>query len=358
MKISKRKKRVAVIFGGTGPEHDVSVRSAENFISALSDTEFSPLPIYVSKSGTFKMFSPRVSVFKMASGEAVGINTYPVRVGCKRGFLYPFGVLPVFAAIPLLHGEGGEDGTVAGALACAGIDYSGADTVSCALCYNKAYTKAIAETVGIPTVPWVYINKAVRAGEEDSVIAEVEGSLDYPVFVKPATLGSSIGCSAVYGRDELIPAIRAAAALSAGKVIVEKMIEAPIELEVAYYEDKCKEIYTNPGEITYKDGFYSFEEKYSPSSSARVLPVSESGDFAELVKGYSRSLVSAIGITHMCRIDFFVSAGVVYFNEINTIPGMTQSSLYPRMLAECGISPKNMAEGLVLSAVHRNDWRL
>ena len=148
-------RRVAVIFGGTGPEHDISVKSAEFFMTALGKAEYLPIPIYVSPRGVWRMFSPRQSPRKIAAGEVVGIRTYPVRLGCKSGFFALGRVLDVLAAVPLIHGEGGEDGCVPGALALAGIDYVGADNLSSAISYNKAYAKAIAEKLDIPTTPWI-----------------------------------------------------------------------------------------------------------------------------------------------------------------------------------------------------------
>lgn len=359
MKSLRSKSRVAIIFGGIGPEHDVSVRSAEFFISALEKTEYLPIPVYISHAGAWRMFSPHHSPKKIAAGEAVGIPTYPVRLGCKSGFMFLGRVLDVFAAVPLIHGEGGEDGLVPSALSLAGIDYVGADNAASAISYNKAYTKTVAEALGIPTVPWIYLNRPPSEFDCDALIREVGSELGFPAFVKPATLGSSVGCRAVYSSAELMSAVCHAARLSGNLVVIEKMLDAPRELEVAYFHTGCNEMFTNPGEIHCQDGFYSFEEKYSENSGATVLSSARLASVdKELILEYSRALVSAIGIRHMCRIDFFMSDGLIYFNEINTVPGMTDTSLYPALLSGCGITPEKMVEELIAAAVMRNDRRV
>ena len=359
MNLLTPKKRVAVIFGGISPEHDVSIEGAEFFVKALTGSEYVPIPVYITRSGAWYIYSPRSSPVNIANGGAVGVSTYPVRLGCKSGFMLFGKILPVFAAVPLLHGEGGEDGVVQGVLKSAGIDYVGADTVASSLAFNKAYTKTIAEALGIPTVPWIYLNRRIDAGVLDELVDKVEGELSYPVFVKPATLGSSFGCAAVYSKEELPGAVKAAGRLSDNKVIVERMLEAPRELEVAYFEAKCEEIFTNPGEINTKDGFYSFAEKYSRSSKASVSEAAPLDDAdTELILGYSKSLVRALGIRHISRIDFFMSRGKIYFNEINTMPGMSEASLYPRLISRYGFSPKEMASELVGMAVKPYDRRV
>ena len=359
MNLLTPKKRVAVIFGGISPEHDVSVLGAEFFVKALKGSEYVPIPVYITRSGAWYIYSAKSSPADIANGSAVGVSTYPVRLGCKSGFMLFGRILPVFAAVPLLHGEGGEDGVVQGVLKSAGIDYVGADTVASSLAFNKAYTKAIAETIGIPTVPWIYLNRRIDVSVLEELSGKVESELSYPVFVKPATLGSSFGCASVYSKKELFEAVKTAARLSDNKVIVERMLESPRELEVAYFETKSEEIFTNPGEINVENGFYSFTEKYSRASRANVSETASlSSADTELILGYSKALVRALGIRHISRIDFFMSGGKIYFNEINTMPGMSEASLYPRLISRYGFSPQKMASELVNVAVKPYDRHL
>ena len=351
MKCVLSRKRVAVIFGGVGKEHSISVKSAENFIGLIKKSDYIPIPIYISRCGKWTLYSPDKNPKMIEGGLAGGIKTYPVRLGKKRGFAFLGGVLTVCAAIPLLHGDGGEDGSVQGALECAGIPYVGADVGASAICNNKAYTKTFAEALGIPTLPWLYTE--CSAGESDicEIICRAEEKLGYPMFIKPPTLGSSFGCSAVYSRADFAPAYRAAYKLGGG-VLIERMLSSKKELEVAYIKTKCNEIFTNPGEISCDSGFYSYEEKYSNDSSAAVSPHSElDSSTLALLREYSSSLVAALGIRHLCRIDFFLSDGKIYFNEINTMPGLTDKSLYTTLINLSGLSPENMAKELVEAAI-------
>ena len=352
MKLILKKRRIAVIFGGIGSEHSVSVKSAEYFIGLIDRKKYTVIPIYISKSGKWTLYPFAKSPKRIEDGSAVGITTYPVRLGCKSGFRLPLGLLSVDAAVPILHGVGGEDGSIQGALECAKISFVGADSSASVLCHNKAYAKTFAEALGIPTVPWIYTECGTEESEFFELMLAAERKIGYPMFIKPACEGSSFGCSPVLTRAEFAPAYRAARRTSNGHVLIEKMLEAPRELEVAYLSTKCNEIFTNPGEITYDSGFYSFEEKYSDTSSATVNSQSSLGEAdEELVRAYSKSLVAALGIRHLCRIDYFLSGGKIYFNEINTIPGMTEASLYPTLIEGCGLDKEKMVCGLIEAAL-------
>ncbi len=352
MKLISKKKKIAVIFGGVGREHSISVKSAEYFIRLIDRKKYTPIPIYISKCGKWTMYPIAQSPKKIEEGSALGITTYPVRLGCKSGFMLFGKVLEVDAAIPILHGVGGEDGTVQGALECAKIAFVGADSRASVLCHNKAYTKTFAEALGIPTLPWIYTECGTEENDVFELMRCAEEKIGYPMFIKPTAEGSSFGCSPVLKRADFAPAYRTAHRMSDGRVMIEKMLEAPKELEVAYLKTKCNEIFTNPGEISCKSGFYSFDEKYSEQSSATVNPhPSLEGGDAELIREYSKSLVLALGIRHLCRIDYFLADGKIYFNEINTIPGMTESSLYPALIGEWGLDGEKMVCELIEAAL-------
>ena len=354
MNPNSKRKRVAVIFGGTGLEHSISVMSAQYFCSLLQGDDYLAIPVYIAKNGRWSIHSPKSTPKEIEEKESRGICTYPVRRGNNSGFMLPVGLLSVDAAIPLLHGDGGEDGGVQGALECAGIPYVGATPASSAICHNKAYTKAIAESLGIPTLPWLYTEADVTECDVCELIREAERKLSYPMFIKPATLGSSFGCSAVYSRADFAPAYRTAHKLSHGRVLIEKMLVSPKELEVGYFQSKCNKLFTNPGEILYDGGFYSYEAKYSDTSGARVTPsASITENECRAATTYAEALTTAIGIRHLCRIDFFFFEGKIFFNEINTMPGMTKSSLYPRLIESAGIPPVQMARSLIDAAISR-----
>lgn len=347
------KRTVAFIFGGVGCEHSVSVTGALNLYPHVDREKFKPIPVLISKSGewlTEKNYDePTLDGFLKHAKEGKLMPTFPVRLGKRCGFMIDGDTVECSAAFPLLHGDGGEDGTVQGALISAGIRFVGCDTVAGAVAIDKGFTKAIAEKLGIPVVPWIY----TADGDAVRFISLAERTLGYPLFVKAARLGSSVGAYTARCREELVRAYGLASRLGSMRVIGEKLIEAPRELECGFYSVKGKVIFTNIGEISAKDGFYDYDTKYV-TGNARIT---DSADIDSFTKGrilsYAKLITEAIGCRGLSRIDFFLDkGGSIYFNEINTMPGMTGESLYPRLLEGCGISPRDMLTELLEDAVY------
>ena len=315
-------KRILLLYGGTGNEHDVSVMGYEYVSSLLQNTGYDILPTYVSRAGEWYI-----------GGEG-GVRAH---LCAKDGSLYTeYGFIKIDAAIPLLHGDGGEDGRIQGALDTAGIPYVGADATASAVCIDKYYTKAIAESLGIPTVPSVLFSK--RADTRDAYGICLE-RLGLPMFVKPTRLGSSVGAYPVYDKNDFFTFFPLAMEKGSDKVIAEKLVKGKRELECAYYSAGGCTLITAPGEILI-DGFYGYREKYG--GTTRILPIADiDRTVADTVKDYSRMLVEALGLRHLGRIDFFLTEEGIYFNEVNTFPGFTKDSLYPKMLEASGIAPRD-----------------
>lgn len=324
----KMKKKVAVLYGGRGCEHDISVSSAENLFRVIDRERYLPIPIYIDKGG----------VWHTPDGEVTLSSSAGLLFGGK-----PLGCEVVF---PILHGDYGEDGSIAGALEAVGIDYVGPRATTGAILIDKAYTKMLAENIGIPTVPYVTVDRRTRM---DEAIQKIEKRLGYPVFVKPATLGSSIGAARADTRSDLALAI--ADALSLGdKALVERYVDGRREIEVAYLGYQGGEIITPGGEII-TDGWYDYNEKYSDKSGARVIARADVTEgVAERLTDYTRRLVRLFGIRQISRLDYFVLGEEIYLNEINAMPGFTEASLYPRLIAECGISPTELVTLLIEGA--------
>lgn len=316
---------VALIYGGRGYESDVSVRGAEWIMPFIDRKKYRMLSIFIDKDGRWLS----------GGGEAT-----PAYLNGISGILLRGEMIPMDCAIPLLHGDFGEDGIVQGALENAKIPYVGCKTCAGAICADKALTKTIATQLGIPTLPWVTVDC-----EKDAL--EAERALEYPLFVKPCSLGSSVGVTRAKNREELLLAVRAALELDS-RVIIEKALSHPRELECGYFRANCKEVFTNPGEIICDSGFYDYEKKYISTNSASVLPTAQiDEEIAKKIKKYSLALVKAIGVRQLCRLDFFLSDGGLFFNEINTMPGFTPDSLYHKMLSASGIEPKELIESLI-----------
>lgn len=323
------KKKVAILYGGKGREHDVSVASARNLLNIIDRDSYLPIPIYIEKGGTWRA----------EDGKEVALST-------KHGIIKDGAPLGCEIAFPILHGDFGEDGSIAGALETAGVKYVGCQASAGAVLIDKAYTKVLSESIGIPTVPYFTVTKDMAL---EAAISEAEERLGYPMFVKPATLGSSIGAAKAETKEELLAALSAALSLT-DKALIEKYIATRREIEVGYLGFDGGEIISDGGEIV-TDRWYDYKEKYSSSSRARVIPRADlPSEINERLKDYTRRLVRLFSIRQISRLDFFLTQDGIYLNEINTMPGFTEASLYPALIAECGIPPRDLVTLLIEGA--------
>lgn len=331
----------AVIFGGAGAEHDISRLSAGGFIAEAQRLGFNVLPIFVDKNGDFYFYFGSISDIADIEREidrTALSPTFPVRISGMSGFLSGGEVISVSLAVPVLHGDFGEDGRVQGLLECAGIKFIGAKALTGAVCCDKAYAKAVAASAGVKTLPWLSFSRERYLADADAVAREAEERFGYPVFIKPAGLGSSIGASQAYCKAELTDALRTAFAVSE-RVMAEPALEHKRELECAYFGTCGECVITHPAEVRADGGFYDFGRKYFNTGDVRLCERADISDsVAALVKSTSASLAESLGVRHIARFDYFLADdGELYFNEVNTFPGLTQSSLYTRMLEGEGI---------------------
>lgn len=320
------KKSIALIYGGRGAEAEISVMSAAFVYAAINRAKYEPHPIFISKSG-FWFFTDGIRT------TGADTPTYPVRLLGGSGFLRGGELLRVDLALPILHGDFGEDGIVQGALECAGIPYAGEGVRCGAICQSKAHTKLIARALGIKTADFV----TARGLSCAEAAALTEDRIGYPAFVKPNSLGSSIGAHRAEGRAELMAAYAAASALC-DEVLIEQAVNVHAELECAYFNDGQARLSTG-GLIKTCGRTYGFNEKYRGAgeqvTDAKNRP---SEECAAILRDACQRLIDAIGISRAARIDFFLTdRGEVLFNEINTLPGMTEGSLYPLMTEDMGL---------------------
>ena len=347
------KKRIALIFGGSGKEHEISCLGAKNLYSLIDKRLFSVLPIGISKSGEWFIYKGKGEISKKIFEQRRDLTpTWPARLDGKSGFLSGGRVIGVHAAFPLLHGDLGEDGVIQGALSAAGIPFVGCKTLAGALAADKITAKLIASHLGIPTVESLCKTVPCESDEELAMLADqAEERVGYPMFIKPSGLGSSIGASPVFSREGFYEAYTAASRLGDGRVLIEKFIQDRRELECAYMKTGKIPLIAPPAEVDTGGGFYSFEEKYSKNSHARLFEKADIDvKIAEKIVGYTARLAEFIGCTGLARVDFFLSGGKIYFNEINTMPGMTNSSLWLSIIERCGIPKTDAVTRLILSA--------
>lgn len=343
----KKRKTVALIYGGEGKEHDVSLLGADFVISKLLSLKkkgIDTVLIRIEKDGQWYICTDEGNT-----------PTFPIKINGKSGFVKGSEILSVDCAFPLLHGDFGEDGKIQGALECAKISYVGCGVLSGALCSDKAITKIIAERLGIPTVPWVCIKSADFSVSSEAQRVYAESKIGYPMFIKPAELGSSVGASAVFNAGDFSTAVALALKSGSKRILIEKYIGKRRELECACLITEDRRIISHPAEILSGE-FYSYSEKYSKASEAKLTVEPKlDREVTELIRSYTELLVSTLCVRDLCRVDFFFSENELYFNEINTMPGFTASSLYPRLIEREGMAAEELISLLIDAAIARAD---
>ena len=329
------KKRVALIYGGEGEEHSVSVLGAEALVRLIDREKYEILPVYISKYGCW---------YTRIGG--TDIPTYPVRLNGSSGFLVRDKILTVAVAIPLLHGNFGEDGIVQGALDCAHVAYIGSGVLAGAVTADKITAKAVSESLGIPTAPWCFSPDGAEAAR--SIAEEKFG---YPMFIKPSGLGSSIGASCVPDRLDFTAAYELAEAAGGKRVLVEERIFADYELECGVFETGGEFKVSASGRIETGGAFYDYGKKYESTDAPPVRhSAPPSPKLKALAEEYAVRLCRHIGVRHLARVDFFVKGESLIFNEINTLPGMTKTSLYPLLCEDMGIKKEDLINILIEEA--------
>lgn len=342
------KKSVLIIFGGNSTEHEVSCKSVMNFIKNIPDSKYEKHLVGIKKNGEWVYFSDNTNLIPLCKWYELESNI-PCMLFPGKGLVLLDGnntVIDIDVAVPVLHGKNGEDGTIQGLFELCSLPYVGCGVVASGVSMDKAYTKIIVDNIGsIPQADYVL----VKAGDNSNYIEKAEKSLGYPMFVKPCKSGSSQGVSKAENRDELIKAVELALKHDS-KVLVEETIKSR-ELECAVFEKNGEIICSNAGEAVAGDVFYSYEAKYNNADSKTVLNPDIPEGVNETVKKYAEAIFRALGCSNLSRVDFFMEEnGRVVFNEINTLPGFTEISMYPMMMDAIGYPIETLMEELIEAA--------
>jgi D-alanine-D-alanine ligase len=352
------KKRVALLFGGRSAEHEVSCLSAATVYAALDARGYDVVPIGIDKRGIWHRLDapPEVQPGAAAlpsvdagSGTEVALSSEP---GSGELILRTGEHEHMDVLFPVLHGPYGEDGTIQGLLELAGIPYVGAGVLASAVGMDKAMQKTLFVSDGLPVLRHRVVFQPAWREDPEALLAEVE-TLGYPVFVKPATLGSSVGISKVKAPGDLEPALDLAFAYGP-KALVEEAAEGAREIEVGVLgnDDPVASV---PGEIISAGQFYDYRSKYLGEGSRLVIPARISADVTERVQQFAVAAFRAIDCAGMARVDFFYrEPDEVILNEINTIPGFTSVSMYPMLWEASGISNSELMHRLVQLALNRH----
>lgn len=347
---NKKKIKVALIFGGQSGEHEVSVLSARSVMKALEESGYDLIPVGITKEG--KWLNAGESKAMLTGGKEEGRDQEERSLDAvwkPALFSLPEEIDVVF---PLLHGPNGEDGTVQGLLQLAGLPYVGAGVLASAVGMDKVMMKNLFAQAGIPQAKYLSFLRRDLGRRLDEVIAEIEGKLGYPCFVKPANLGSSVGISKAKGREGLVRALQLAARYDR-KVIVEENIPArEIEIGVLGNDDPIVSV---PGEILAGNEFYDYEAKYQEGKSQLVIPAKVTKEEGEKLRELAIRAFRAIDGSGLARVDFFLhkETGEILVNEINTMPGFTPFSMYPLLWQHSGLSYKELIDRLIQLALER-----
>ena len=351
-----KKLSVCVLFGGISPEHEVSLRSAEFVLNSLDPEKFNVFPVGITKNGDWILYTG-TDYSLLPTGEW---KDYPEN---RRAAISPVrgqGLLSfegdcvvrewIDVVFPVLHGENGEDGAMQGLLQMAGIPYVGPHVAASAVAMDKTLTKLVVDQAGIRQAAWMLVRSADVDSRVDWVMDQVEKKFAYPVFVKPAGTGSSVGVSKAADREALKVALLKATAYDT-KVLVEEFISGR-EVEVAVMGNESP-VASICGEIDSGAEFYDYDAKYVTDTSVAYIPARIGEDVSEQVRDAAVRIYSAIGCQGLSRVDFFVTheGDEVVFNEINTLPGFTSISMFPKLFAASGIPAQQLVEELLNLAI-------
>ena len=346
--------RLVVLFGGQSAEHDVSCVSARHVLAAVDPDRYSVDPIGIDSSGTWLRSTDAIAMLESPAADL------PAQLSASGDEVDP---LPVLAAapgaertvvLPILHGPMGEDGTVQGLLELANVPYVGTGVLGSALCMDKVAAKEMTEQHGIAQCRFV----SSLAGElTEARLRQIGDELGWPVFVKPANMGSSVGVSKADDFDELAAAAEVAGRFDESIVFEEGVVAR--EIEVAVLGNRGSIRASVPGEIVPGDDFYSYDDKYANGVAETLVPARLDAGATQQVQELAVVAAEALRVEGLARVDFFYEEHGRGFllNEINTMPGFTPISMYPKLWAESGLDYPELVDELVRLAIERHDRR-
>lgn len=341
-------KKVAVLFGGVSNEHEVSIVSGTSVIENLDKNKYEIRPIYIDKDNNwYKYIKNDIKI--------LNFGEYPLELE-KIDNIISY-LKEVDLVLPILHGKNGEDGTIQGFLELFDIKYIGCGILSSSLCMDKVYTKMMLSNYNIKQAKYLYLNyqnnnyyyydndfnkKKINLKQINKLILN---NLAYPVFIKPSKSGSSVGISRVNNKDQLYKALEEALKCDNKIIIEEEIIGKEIECSI------LNNISSIPGEIIPDEEFYSYDSKYINSESKNLIPSSIDKQKQEQISKLALKIFNILDGKGLARVDFFVTENDIYFNEINTLPGFTKISMYPKMLEYLGISYSKILDKLISNVI-------
>jgi D-alanine-D-alanine ligase len=342
---------LGVVFGGQSGEHEVSRVSAYNVLNVIDQNVYDITCIGITKQGKWMIYSGPWEKIKDGSWEWDEAN-----LNADFSLFTDPVITNIDIFFPVLHGPMGEDGTVQGVFEMLGKPYVGCGVLASSVGMDKVVSKILFESAGIPVTPYVWFRRHRWETDADAIVAEIEEKLGYPAFVKPVNMGSSVGISKAHDREELVAGIETALHYDY-KVLVEAFIDGR-EIECAVLEEQGVIQTAVPGEIIASKEFYDYEAKYSDDQDSRiVIPAELPEAVLDQVRDYAVKGFEVIDGSGLSRVDFFVTRAdnSVIINEVNTLPGFTNISMYPKMWDNMGVGYRELVERLIRSAARKRD---
>lgn len=354
MPSEKKRLRVGVLFGGRSGEHEVSLASAASVIRGLDSDKYEAVPIGITKEGHWLVGAGAQKMLPevLKGGQRVMMAADPTDAA-----LIPLdrsgGGQRLDVVFPVMHGTYGEDGTIQGLLELAGVPFVGAGVLGSAIGMDKDVAKRLCQAAKIPVVPWVSVLRTDWECNPGAVRRAIEKKFRYPVFVKPATLGSSVGMTKVHSSGELKPGLDLAAEY-AMKILVERAVNGrEIEVSVLGNSDPRASV---PGEIVPHREFYDYAAKYLEEGTQLLIPAKLSKQQVKKFQDLAVKAFRALELSGMARVDFFLEkrGGKILLNEVNTIPGFTSISMYPKLWEASGIPFRELIDKLIDLALEQH----
>jgi D-alanine-D-alanine ligase len=356
--VQQRKLRIGVIFGGRSSEHEVSIVSAKAVLAGLDPARYEVVPIGITREGRWISSAQALHVLQARAGSETEPECVLVPEPARQGLLVMnaqhIPISPLDVVFPLVHGTYGEDGTLQGLLELADVPYVGAGVLGSAVGMDKIVQKQLFERAGLRVPKYIWERSSRCTAAPRDVINSVERTLRYPVFVKPANTGSSVGITKAHTRRELQGAMELAAAYDR-KVIFEQGVRDAREIECSVLGND-EPVVSLPGEILPSNEFYDYDAKYVDGASQTVIPAKLSPRLTRRIMEMATTAYRAIDCAGMARADFLVTrrSGTIYMNELNTIPGFTPISMYAKLWEASGIPFSDLLDRLIRLAVERH----
>ncbi|MCX2742252.1 D-alanine--D-alanine ligase [Mangrovivirga sp. M17] len=341
-----QKKKVALLYGGKSVEHDISIRSAKNIFDAVDKEKYQVYCIGISKTGGWYLTDKVINNITQGVPLSLQLNNGKMSFSTAEGQNLLFDV-----AFPALHGTDGEDGNIQGMLEVTGTAYAGSDVMGSSIAMNKFFTKQILEKQGIPVCKYLYFTY-----QDDPEFEFITDKLGLPFIIKPINLGSSVGVSKVKSKADFKTALKEAFKYD-NEIIAEEFVSAR-ELECSVLVENNEIKASVPGEIVVDKEyeFYTFQAKYVDSKAAKLeIPASVPENIENTIKNLSINAFKAVGCQGFARVDVFYQEdqGMCYINEINTIPGFTNSSMFPMMWKHDGYTFSSLIDTIITEAIYR-----